>query len=192
VILLRALVGVVVFIGLAWLISWDRKKFPWRVVVGGLLLQVVLITLITQTTAGRVFFEGAAAFVNKLVSMTVPGASAVFGHLATDGGAEFVFAFAGTGLIVIIFVSALMSVLYHLGVMQVLVWALAKVMRVTIGFEPRQRLAFVPVVSGRAASDHGDAVAARERHERQFLRLRDVGVYLVNDALVERVVVEVR
>jgi CNT family concentrative nucleoside transporter len=88
-----------------------------------------------------VFFEGAAAFVNKLVSMTVPGASAVFGHLATDGGAEFVFAFAGTGLIVIIFVSALMSVLYHLGVMQVLVWALAKVMRVTMGLSGGEAMA---------------------------------------------------
>jgi len=141
VILLRALIGIVFFIGLAWLLSWDRKRFPWRVIIGGILLQVVVVALITETSIGRTFFESAAAFVSKLVSMTVPGASAVFGHLATDGGVQFVFAFAGTGLIVIIFVSALMSVLYHLGVMQVLVWALAKIMSKTMGLSGGESMA---------------------------------------------------
>jgi CNT family concentrative nucleoside transporter len=141
VILLRALIGIVFFIGLASLISWDRKRFPARVVIGGILLQVVVVALISETTAGRRFFDGAATFIDKLVSMTVPGASAVFGHIATDGGADFVFAFAGTGLIVIIFVSALMSVLYHIGVMQVLVWALAKVMSKTMGLSGGESMA---------------------------------------------------
>ncbi len=140
-ILLRALIGIVFFIGLASIISWDRKRFPARVVIGGILLQVVVVALISETTAGRRFFEGAATFIDKLVSMTVPGASAVFGHIATDGGADFVFAFAGTGLIVIIFVSALMSVLYHIGVMQVLVWALAKVMSKTMGLSGGESMA---------------------------------------------------
>ncbi len=138
---MRALIGVAVFIGLAWLISWDRKRFQWRVIAGGILLQVVVVATITQTSAGRHFFESAAQFVSKLVSMATPGASAVFGHLATDGGAEFVFAFAGTGLIVIIFVSALMSILYHVGVMQLLVWALAKVMSATMGLSGGESMA---------------------------------------------------
>ncbi|MBL8858142.1 MAG: NupC/NupG family nucleoside CNT transporter [Planctomycetes bacterium] len=139
--ILRALIGVAIFIACAWLISWDKKRFPWRVVIGAVALQLTLVALITQTPIGRGLFEKAAEFVNKLVSMTVPGASAVFGHLATDGGAGFVFAFAGSGLIVIIFVSALMSVLYHLGVMQVLVWALAKVMRKTMGLSGGESMA---------------------------------------------------
>jgi CNT family concentrative nucleoside transporter len=138
---LRALIGVVAFIAIAWLISWDKKRFQWRVVVGGIVLQVIVVALITETTAGRHFFEGAATFISKLVSMTVPGASAVFGHLATDGGPQFVFAFAGSGLVVIIFVSALMSVLYHLGVMQILVWALAKVMSATMGLSGGESMA---------------------------------------------------
>jgi CNT family concentrative nucleoside transporter len=138
---LRALIGVAVLISLAWLISWDRKRFQWRVVVGGILLQLVVVALITETAAGRRFFEGAAIFVEKLVSMTVPGASAVFGHLATDDKAQFVFAFAGTGLVVIIFVSALMSLLYHLGVMQILVWMLAKVMSKTMGLSGGESMA---------------------------------------------------
>ncbi len=138
---LRALLGVAVFIGLAWLISWDRKRFQWRVIVGGIALQLVVVALITQTSGGRRFFEGAAVFVSKLVSMTVPGASAVFGHLATDDKAQFVFAFAGTGLVVIIFVSALMALLYHLGVMQILVWLLAKVMSKTMGLSGGESMA---------------------------------------------------
>lgn len=140
-VLLRALFGIAFFIGLAWLLSWDRKRFPWRVVVGGILLQLVVVALITETSIGRGFFEKAADFVSKLVSLTVPGASAVFGHLATDGGAQFVFAFAGTGLIVIIFVSALMSVLYHIGFMQLLVWLLAKVMSATMGLSGGESMA---------------------------------------------------
>ncbi len=138
---LRALVGVAVLIGIAWLISWDRKRFQWRVVVGGIVLQLVVVALITQTSAGRRFFESAAVFIDRLVSMTVPGASAVFGHLATDDKTQFVFAFAGTGLVVIIFVSALMSLLYHLGVMQVLVWMLAKVMSKTMGLSGGESMA---------------------------------------------------
>lgn len=140
-ILLRALIGIAFFIGLAWILSWDKKRFPWRVVIGGILLQIAVVALITQSTIGLSFFEGASAFVEKLVSMTVPGASAVFGHLATDGGAQFVFAFAGTGLIVIVFVSALMSVLYHIGFMQILVWLFAKVMSKTMGLSGGESMA---------------------------------------------------
>ena len=138
---LRCLIGVAIFIALAWAISWDRRRFQWRVVLGGLALQVALVLLVARTELGRGFFEGAARFIDKLVSKTVPGAQAVFGHLATDGGADFIFAFAGTGLLVIIFVSALMSILYHVGVMQVLVWAVAKVMSATMGLSGGEAMA---------------------------------------------------
>ncbi len=139
--ILRCLIGIAFFIGLAWLISWDRRRFQWRVVVGGIALQFAIVALIAETEVGHAFFVRAAGFVDKLVSKTVPGAQAVFGHLATDGGADFIFAFAGTGLLVIIFVSALMSILYHLGVMQVLVYMLAKLMSVTMGLSGGESMA---------------------------------------------------
>ncbi|MCC7014925.1 MAG: NupC/NupG family nucleoside CNT transporter [Planctomycetes bacterium] len=138
---LRCIIGIAFFVGLAWLISWDRKRFQWRVVLGGVALQFLIVALVAKTTMGHAFFSRAAEFVGTLVSKTVPGAQVVFGHLATDSGAEFVFAFAGTGLIVIIFVSALMSVLYHLGVMQVAVWALAKLMSATMGLSGGESMA---------------------------------------------------
>jgi len=138
----RALLGIAILLGLAWLLSWDKKRVPWRVIVGGTLLQIVVVAAITNTRAGRVFFEGVAAFISKLVSMTVPGAEMVFGGLARPTDAlGFVFAFAGTGLVVIIFVSALMAVLYHIGVMQVLVWSMAKVMSRVMGLSGGESMA---------------------------------------------------
>lgn len=138
----RALLGIAILIGLAWLLSWDRKRIPWRTVIGGILLQVVVVFTIAKTETGQAFFSGAARFVSKLVSMAVPGAEMVFGGLARPSETMgFVFAFAGTGLVLIIFISALMSVLYHLGVMQILVWALAKVMSRTMGLSGGEAMA---------------------------------------------------
>jgi CNT family concentrative nucleoside transporter len=140
--LLRALVGVAILLALAWLLSWDRRRFQLRAVVGGVLLQVALAALVLRTGAGRALFESLAAFASKLVSMTREGAAMVFGSLASgEGPAGFIFAFAGTGLVVIVFVSALMAILYHVGVMQLLVWLLAKVMSATMGLSGGESMA---------------------------------------------------
>lgn len=139
---LRALLGLAFLIGVAWALSSDRSRFQWRVVVGGIALQFAIAWLILRTELGRSFFQAASQFVLKLVSMTQPGAKMVFGSLADgDGPVGFVFALAGTGLVVIIFFSALMSVLYHLGIMQILVWVLAKIMSVTMGLSGGESMA---------------------------------------------------
>ncbi|HKX46689.1 MAG TPA: nucleoside transporter C-terminal domain-containing protein, partial [Planctomycetota bacterium] len=107
---------------------------------GGLALQLALAALLLGTDVGRGAFEWAAQAVTAVIAMAKPGAELVFGSLADPQAVEeafgerarFVFAFAGTGLVAIIFFSALMAVLYHLGVMQVVVWAIAKLMAVTL------------------------------------------------------------
>jgi CNT family concentrative nucleoside transporter len=129
---LRAALGIAAFCGFAWLLSSDRSRFPWRVAGWGLALQLALAAVILRTEVGLAFFEGVSDFVLRLISMAEPGARMVFGPLATGTGPEFIFAFAGRGLIAIIFFSALMSLLYHLGIMQVLVWLLARVMTATM------------------------------------------------------------
>jgi len=122
--------------------SSHRRRFPWRVVIFGLALQGLLAVVILGTSAGRVFFEGMAGLVRGLVARTAPGAELVFGSLADpEGPLGFVFAFAGTGLVVIIFFSALMAVLYHMGVMQVLIWVLARLMTVTMGVSGAEAMA---------------------------------------------------
>ncbi len=148
-IVLRALLGLFFFCGVAWLLSSHRRRFPWRVVLFGLALQLGLAGLILGTVAGQEFFDGIAGLVRKLIGMAEPGARLVFGPLASQElmaetfGAEngFIFAFAGTGLVAIIFFSALMALLYHLGIMQVIIWMLARVMSTLMGVSGAESMA---------------------------------------------------
>ena len=133
---LRCLLGLVFFCVAAWALSSHKQRFPWRVVLGGIGTQVFLAYFILGTPYGGAFFQTLSDMFYKLVGMAEPGAQMVFGVLA-DGekmteifGAEnsFVFAFAGRGLVLIIFFSALMGILYHLGVMQFFIYVLARLM----------------------------------------------------------------
>ncbi len=134
----RALIGLAFFCLVSWLLSSHKKKFPVRVVVIGLGLQIGLGAFLLETSWGIHLFEGISDFVLKLIQTAgKPGTKLVFGGLHegnfSEGGWGYAFAFAGTGLSIIIFFSALMSVLYHIGVMQVLIYALARMMSVTMG-----------------------------------------------------------
>ncbi len=139
---LRAALGLVFFCGVSWLLSSHRRRFPWRVVGFGIVLQLGLAGLILGTDFGRSIFQGVSDFAAKLISMGVPGTKLVFGDIGDPGGQlGFIFAFAGSGLAAIIFFSALMAILYHLGVMQVLIWMLAKVMSATMGVSGAESMA---------------------------------------------------
>lgn len=133
----RALIGLAFFCLVSWLLSSHKKKFPVRVVAIGLAMQVVLGFFLLRTNVGIALFEGISGFVTTLISKAAPGTKLVFGGLSdgnfAEGGWGYAFAFAGSGLTVIIFFSALMSVLYHIGIMQVLIYALARMMSVTMG-----------------------------------------------------------
>ena len=124
---LVSLLGIVVFIGLAWLMSSHKRRFPWRVVAGGLVLQFSFAALILLTDTGRAIFKAInVAFVSLLESVDV-GAAFVFG----EDFAEHFFAFRI--LPTIIFFSAFMSIFYYYGVMQKVVGLLAVVMQKTLG-----------------------------------------------------------
>jgi len=140
---LRALIGIVVLLSLAWLMSSDKKRFPWRVVIWGMALQLGLASLILGTGVGYGALEGARVFIVKLASMTESGATTVFGDLGAggDGKLGFIFAFSTGGLVVIIFFAALMAVLYHIGIMQVIIWVLARIMSAFMGVSGAESLA---------------------------------------------------
>ncbi len=145
----RGLLGLVFFCLVAWGLSSDRKKFPWRIVVFGLGLQALLAAVILGTDVGGQVFVKLSAFVQRLIEMAKPGARLVFGPLSDPESMEpvvgksgaFIFAFAGQGLVAIIFFSALMAVLYHLGVMQLLVYGLAKMMTTVLGVSGAESMA---------------------------------------------------
>jgi len=117
--------GIVVLLGIAFALSQNRRKVPWRLVAWGMGLQLVFALLILRTTPGRVVFQWASAAFGRIIDFTRAGTGFLFGELATK-----VVAFQM--LPVLIFFASLMGVLYHLGVMQKLVAAMAWVMRHTM------------------------------------------------------------
>lgn len=130
----RGVLGLAVVIGLAVLLSSNRRAIPWRLVGIGIGLQIVFALLVLKTEPGHAFFEGLGEFFTTLMGFGEEGAKFVFGSLATDQTSlGFIFAFRV--LPSIIFFASLMSVLYFLGIMQRIVkglgWFMAKTMRLS-------------------------------------------------------------
>ncbi|MGE3778755.1 MAG: NupC/NupG family nucleoside CNT transporter [Pirellulaceae bacterium] len=120
-----SLFGLLSTIGLAWLLSSHKRLFPWRLVAAGLALQFVLAFLILKTRTGLRVFQWIGNLFTALLGFVDAGSEFVFGKFS-----EFHFAFQV--LPTIIFFSSLMSVLYHLGVMQRVVQCLAWLMQRTL------------------------------------------------------------
>lgn len=135
---LISFVGIFAFIAIAWGLSTDRKRFPWRVVTGGLLLQFSLAIFMLKTSVGQWLFQQVNQVVSKLMSFVEAGSGFLFTiRESVDGAApvpntSLLTTFAFGVLPTIIFFSTLMAVLYHLGVMQVLVKSIAWVMQKTL------------------------------------------------------------
>lgn len=133
--ILIALLGLVVFIAIAWMLSEQRGKFPWRTVISGLAMQFAFGWLILGTTWGAWFFTWLDSVFNKLLGFANEGVSMVFGPLANpellakSWGPENTFLFVVTVTGTIILVSALSSMLYHYGILQVIVRGMAWVMQ---------------------------------------------------------------
>lgn len=135
------LIGIAVLIGLAFAMSEDRARFPVRLVVLGVGLQFVLAWLLIQFDPVVFCFSVLGHWVNAVIASADAGAAFLFGPALTDplGPAGFVFAFRV--LPVIVFFASLMAVLYHLGVMQRLIAALAWLLRQTLGVTGTEAMA---------------------------------------------------
>jgi CNT family concentrative nucleoside transporter len=136
-----SLLGIVVFLLLAWALSNNRRLFPWRTVIWGMALQFFFALFILKTPIGARLFKGAQDACNQLNLYANEGAKMVFGPLG-DGavlgqafGPANAFVFAVTVSATIIFISALSSLLYYWGVLQRVVagmaWVMQKAMRVS-------------------------------------------------------------
>lgn len=147
----RSLLGLLALTGLAWLLSVDRARVAWRVVAWGLALQIVFAVFILKTPIGAGIFSTANTVILALLGFTVDGARFLFGNLVFDnvpvgagtagqgGFTPIPGQIANTGgffafnvLPTIIFFSSLMTVLYHLGIMQAAVKGIAWVMQRTM------------------------------------------------------------
>lgn len=138
----RSFLGVLCFLGLVTAASANLRAIRWRTVAWGVGLQFSLAVLILRLDIGGFrpgyeVFAAVAAVVTRFLQFTNVGAEFVFGVLANEevmGGVfpnGLVLAFAA--LPIIIFVSSVFAVLYHLGVMQLLVRAMARIMMPLLG-----------------------------------------------------------
>lgn len=118
--------GLLTMIAVGFAFSSDRKKINWKTVISGLFLQLGLGVFILKTGIGRSVFEGARSFFIGILSYTSEGSEFIFGSLMDTS--KFGFIFFVMVLPTIIFMSSLMSILYHLGIMQIVIKATAKVM----------------------------------------------------------------
>ena len=131
----RGVFGILVLLAILWALSLDRRRVSWRLVCGGLFLQLVIgAAFFTTDTTARLMQPVAQLFVD-ITDFSNAGARMVFGKLVdlpTTGrlfGSEDAFIFAFQVLPTIIFFSALTSVCYYLGVLQGIVYAFAWVMK---------------------------------------------------------------
>ena len=128
---LMSLVGLVVMISIAFGLSTSRSNIKWKTVIVGILLQLVFGVLILKTSFGQEVFNTAKEAFNAVLAFTNEGSKFLFGDLSNP--AKFGWIFATMVLPTIIFMSSLMSILYHIGFVQKIVQWTAKIMMKTMG-----------------------------------------------------------
>jgi len=131
--ILFGLFGLLCLIGIAWLFSNNKSRVNWTLVATGVALQIAFATLVLLVPGGQDAFQWLSDVFVKVLGFVAAGSNFVFGGLMDIPKYGFIFAFQV--LPTIIFFAALMSVLYHLGVMQavvrVMALAITKVMKVS-------------------------------------------------------------
>lgn len=137
----QGLIGIGVLVLLAWLISEKRRLFDWRIVAGGITLQIVLAALLLKVPGPVEVLDWLSKGVAGVISRADAGIAFVFSREILQFDAPWGFIFAIRVLPIIIFFAALMSVLYYIGVMQRLVAALAWVLRRSLGVTGAEALA---------------------------------------------------
>ena len=126
--------GILAVLLAAWLGSTDRKHIRWRTIAWGLGLQVTFAFLVLRFNYGQMFMSWAGGVVTNMLASTFAGTKVLFGVLGTPNsslGSIFAFQVLPT----IIFISAFFALLYHIGVMQIIIramaWVMLKTMRIS-------------------------------------------------------------
>ncbi len=138
--LLRGLLGMAILIAIAWLFSSDRKAVPWKTVGIGILFQVVLAAGILYVPFIEAFFEITGKFFVKILDFTGEGVSYLFKSDDTGKVEPALRNFAFTILPTIIFFSALSSLFFYLGLIQMIVKGLGYALSRSMGLSGPESL----------------------------------------------------
>ncbi|MFQ6612414.1 MAG: NupC/NupG family nucleoside CNT transporter [Fidelibacterota bacterium] len=126
------ILGLTILLGAAFLLSNNRRKINWRLVFYGLALQLFFAVFILKTPIGKPFFDTIDQIIRKLLSFSDAGSDFLFKSFRAGVVEGPLMNFAFRVLPTIIFFSSLMAILYHLGIMQVIVKWIAKAMQKTM------------------------------------------------------------
>ena len=131
---LRGILGLSFLVFLSFLISSDKKNIPWKTVIIGLSIQLIIGISILKVPVIKNTFEKIANTFITVIESTIEGTSFLFGSLLNNDNNEYIFAL--NVLPVIIFFSALTSILYYYGVIQKTVgffaWGLKNIVKILI------------------------------------------------------------
>ncbi len=136
---MRGLIGIVAILVFAWVISEDRFRVPWRLVVSGVALQAALALLFLKFPPATASFLLLTHAVEAIQKATEAGTGFVFGYLGggelpfaeSRPGAAYIFAFRALPMVLV--VSALATLLFYWGVLQRIVQVFAWVLRRSVG-----------------------------------------------------------
>jgi CNT family concentrative nucleoside transporter len=146
------LLGIIVFLSIAYLFSTNRRAIRLKTVLWGLGLQFLFAWIVIRFTWGQRTLQTAGTAVNKLLAYAFKGSTFVFGNLGypadpnahlpflDPGSSQLGFIFAFQVLPTIIFISAFFALLYHLGVMQIIIQGMAWVMNRLMGVSGAESL----------------------------------------------------
>ncbi len=113
------IIGILIVLGIGFAFSINRKAIQWRIVLSGLAVQILFAFIVLRWEYGREKLMQLSNAVQSLINYAFEGVDFVFGGLADADTVGFVFAMSV--LTIIIFFSSLISVLYYLGIMQIII-----------------------------------------------------------------------
>ena len=128
--LILNIVGILVVLAIAFLLSWDRRNIPWKTVAKGLVVQFIIAIVLVKLPVGRAIVSAISDVVTAVIGCGQSGLDFVFGSL-NNGTAGYIFIVQTLGNI--IFVSALVGVLYYVGILGVIVKVIGRVVGKLMG-----------------------------------------------------------
>jgi concentrative nucleoside transporter, CNT family len=138
--IIRASFGIAILLGIAYLLSTSRRSINWRLVISGVILQIVLAILILKVPGVNMVFDWIAAFFREVLEYTSAGSAFLFGSIVQNKE-SFGYIFAFQVLPTIVFFSALSATLYYFGILQKIIYGVAYVMKRTMHLSGPESLA---------------------------------------------------
>ena len=140
--ILRGLLGLCGLLGIAYLFSVNRKKIAWKLVVKGISIQIILAICLLKVPFFAAGFEMISQKFIELIAFTQSGVDFLFGSFVDNGKVDNAFVnFTFKVLPTIVFFSALTSLFYYWGVLQIIVKFFAKIMQKILGLSGSESMA---------------------------------------------------